>query len=400
MGVRDYVAFSVRAVMSHRLRSFLSMLGIAIGIAAVTLVLCMGHGTRRYMFQEFTRVGTNQMMLFPGKTETGGLPQPGSSSTRRLTLEDIEALRRVPGVLHLAPQVEGQARVEGNGRSRSVKVFGTTSELIEVLNFSIGQGTFLPPGDPRRGRGVAVLGSSLKRELFGDRNALGEKIRAGGQRLRVIGVMKQKGRVLGNDYDDTLWVPIATAMRMFNTDQLSDCDIRIADADATPRVTEAIRTVLMRRHGGEEDFTITSQTTLLEVFNKVMNPVTAGIAAVGGVSLLVGLISVLSMMWISVNERIHEIGVLRALGATGAQVARVFLLDAALLTFAGALAGVSFAGLVILVVRMLLPGVPVTAPVPYVVGALLVSVLSGLLSGMLPAQRASRLDPAESLRAN
>jgi putative ABC transport system permease protein len=396
---RDLALLGVGAVRSHRLRSYLSMLGIAIGVTAVILLTSIGEGTRRYLIAEFTQFGTNVLQVNPGKTETMGIPGVLGGTTHKLSIDDAEALRRVPGVREVAPLAMGQARVEARGRGRSVFIYGATSEFREVLKFEVGQGSFLPAGDPRRGSMVAVLGPKLKRELFGDENALGEFVRIAGFRLRVIGVMAPKGRILGFDIDDAAYVPVKTVMQMFNLDELIEIDVLFSHEGLTEQVADAVGQTLASRHAGKEDFTITTQTAMLEVFGNIMNVITAAVGAIGGISLLVGAIGILTMMWIAVNERVGEIGLMRALGATQQQVQRLFLLEAVILTVFGGLCGIG-AGLGIAVVlRLLVPGMPVYTPPAYIAAALLVSLVTGLGAGVVPARRAARLHPIDALRA-
>jgi putative ABC transport system permease protein len=395
----DYLTLSLGSLASHRLRSFLSMLGIAIGVSAVILLTSIGEGTRRYLVQEFTQFGTNLLQINPGKVETMGIPGVMGGTTHKLTIEDSEALRRIPGVEKAVPVAFGQARVEADGRGRSVVIYGVTSDVPEVWKFRIGQGSFLPPGDPRRGAQVVVLGPKLKRELFGDENALGRFVRVAGARLRVIGVMAPRGRILGFDIDDSAYVPVATAMQMFNLEELIEIDLLFSHEGLTQRVVEDARRLLTERHGGEEDFTIVTQTAMLEVFGNVMDVVTTAVAAIGGISLLVGAIGILTMMWIAVNERVEEIGLMRAIGAHEDHVLRLFLLEAVVLTLLGGAAGIAVGLGVAGLVRLLLPGLPVHTPLAYLFAALAVSLLTGLLAGVLPARRAARLDPIEALRA-
>jgi putative ABC transport system permease protein len=381
------------------LRSFLAILGIAIGISAVIILTSIGEGTRRYLLKEFTQFGTNVLAINPGKVETAGIPGVFGGTTHKLTLDDAEAIRRVPDVKAVAPMAMGQARVEGNGRGRSVFIYGATADLPEVLKFEIGVGSFLPPGDPRRGAMVAVLGPKLKRELFGEENALGAFVRIADFRLRVIGVMKPKGRILGFDIDDAAYVPVATTMRMFNLEELVEIDVSFAHEGLSEVVADRVRRVLIDRHGGKEDFTLMTQTEMLKVFGRVMDMITTAAAAIAGISLLVGAIGVFTMMWITVGERVSEIGLLRAIGATAGEVHGLFLLEAVVLTLFGGLVGVLFGVGVAWLARLLVPGLPIYTPLEYVGAALVVSALTGLLAGVLPARRAASLDPVEALRA-
>jgi putative ABC transport system permease protein len=394
----DVMRLSSGAMVGHPLRSVLSMLGIAIGVAAVIMLTSLGEGARRYMVAEFSEFGTNVLSVNPGKTETHGVPGAFGGTTQKLTIDDAEALKRITFLGAVVPMAIGQARVEGGGRGRSVFVHGVTADFPEVMKFSVGQGSFLPEGDPRRGGSVAVLGPRLKRELFGEANALGEFVRIAGARLRVIGVMEPKGQVLGMDIDDAAYVPVATAMRLFNLDELQQIDIVFAHEGLTDVVIEAVRTALIERHRGDEDFTIISQSEMLNVFGRVMDVVTLGVAVIAAISLLVGSIGIFTMMWISVGERVSEIGLMRALGATAQQVQVVFLTEAILLTMAGGLSGLIFGLFATFSLRLFIPEFPAGAPIEYVVAAVGVSAVSGLLSGVGPARRAADLEPVEALR--
>ncbi len=396
--LRDLLALAFGSLSNYKLRTTLSMLGVAIGIAAVILLTSIGEGTRRYILDQFTQFGTNIVAINPGRTETIAIPGALGGTTHKLTIEDAEALRRIPGVEDLVPLAMGQARVEANGRGRSVYIYGTTATLPRVLNLNVRQGSFLPPGDPRRGAPVAVLGPTLKRELFGDANPLGRFVRIADTRLRVIGIMAPKGQMLGFDIDDAAYVPVATAMRMFNLDELIEIDVHYSHPGLTDQVVESIRLLLTERHGGREDFTITTQADMLEVFGNVMDVITMAVGAIAGISLLVGAIGILTIMWIAVSERTQEIGLVRAIGATPGQVLLIFLAEATVLATvggaAGLLAGIGLANLL----RAAVPGLPVHTPPELAAAALAVSLLTGLASGVLPARRAAGLDPVEALR--
>jgi putative ABC transport system permease protein len=397
--LRDLLALAWNAVRSHRLRSLLSMLGIAIGIAAVILLTSIGEGTRRYILGMFTQFGTNLLGIHPGKTETIGVPGVLGGTTRKLTIDDAEAVARLPGVTAVVPVTIGTARVEAGGRGRSVYVYGVTPDVPEVWQFRARLGSFWPERDPRRGAQAVVLGATVKREIFGDHNPLGRFVRVGGARFRVVGVMEAKGRFLGIDLDDSAWIPVATAMNLFNLTELNEIDVLYANVHQTDQVVAAVRRLLTDRHGGKEDFTIVTQQAMLEVFGNVMDVITMSVGAIAGISLLVGAIGILTMMWITVNESTAEIGLLRALGARRSQVLGLFLLQAGLLATAGGAIGVA-AGIGLgQALRLAFPGLPVSTLPEYVLAALALSFTVGLLSGALPARRAARLDPVEALRA-
>jgi putative ABC transport system permease protein len=395
--MRDLLRLALGAVLGHRLRSLLSMIGIAIGIASVILLTSIGEGTRRYMVAQFTQFGTNLIAIHPGKTQTSGLPGVFGGTTRKLSIDDALAVARVPGVEEVVPVAFGSARVEANGRSRSLFIYGVTPNVPKAWKFQVRQGSFWPPGDPERGAQVAVLGPKVKRELFGEANALGRFVRIAGTRFRVIGVMVPKGQFLGFDIDDAAYVPVASAMKMFNLSELVEIDLVYAHAGVADRVERDVRRLLTDRHGSE-DFSVTTQAAMLEVFDNVMNVVTMAVGAIAGISLLVGAIGILTMMWIAVGERTSEIGLARAIGATRRQVHLLFLTEAAALSTVGGAFGVLGGMGVAALLRLAIPGLPVSTPPLFVALAVGVSLLTGLLSGLLPARRAAALDPIEALR--
>ena len=399
MAPDDYLFLGLGSLRSHRLRSFLSMLGIAIGIAAVMLLTSIGEGTRRYMVAEFTQFGTNVLAINPGKTETFGIPGVLGGTTQKLTIDDAELIARVPGVLTSMPIVYGQARVEARNRGRSIMVYGVTADMPATWNFPVGVGSFLPPGDPRRGSSVAVLGPTLERELFGDDSALGEWVRVAGTRLRVIGVMKPKGQFLGIDIDDSAYIPVAQARSLFNLDGLIEIDLTFGEGVNLERLMADLRRTLMERHDGEDDVTITSQTEMLDVFGRVMDVISASAGGIGAISLVVGAIGILTIMWISVNERTTEIGLAKAIGAGSNQILTLFLLEASVLSLIGGAIGIGLGMATARAIQLFVPGLPIHTPLPYVIAALAVSLAVGLASGVLPARRAARLDPVEALHA-
>ncbi len=395
----ELLKLSVRSVASHRLRSALSMLGIAIGIASVILLTSIGEGTRRYLMSQFTQFGTNIIVVTPGKAETVGVPGALGGATRKLTIDDAEALRRLPGIEDLMPLVYGTGRVEAEGRGRSVLIYGATPNLPDIFKWNVRTGSYWAETDPRRAGSLAVIGAKVKRELFDGANPLGAFIKIGGSRYRISGVMEPKGQFLGIDLDDAVFIPLASAMKVFNIDELNEIDLIFNQAGQAKVIEERIRVAMIERHGGREDFTVTSQTEMLKVFGNIMDIITGAVGAIAGVSLVVGAIGILTMMWIAVGERTQEIGLQRAIGATRRQVQWVFLSEAAALALLGGLLGIG-AGLgICAALRTAIPGLPVHTPMVFLVAAVAVSLVTGVVSGVLPARRAAALDPVEALRA-
>ncbi len=395
----DLFRLALSAVTAQRLRSGLTMLGIVIGVASVILLTSLGEGTRVYILQEFAQFGTNLLSVSPGRITTNGVPSGVGATVRKLTIDDAEALRRVPGIERVMPLDVGVARVTYGERGRSVFIYGVTSDVPTVWKFGVQQGRFLPESDPRQALPLVVLGPTLKRELFGDANAIGQRVHIGGRRFLVIGVMAPKGQMLGIDLDDGAYTAVASAQALFNHDVVLRFDVLFSDRVPVSQIRAGIRETLMRRHDGEEDFTITTQTEMLDTLDRILGVINLAVAAIAGISLLVGAIGILTIMWISVGERTSEIGLVMALGALRHQLLGMFLIEAALLSLAGGLIGVAVGLGLAATLRWVVPGLPLDTPVLFIGLALGVSLAVGLLAGVLPARRAAHLDPVEALHA-
>lgn len=387
------------SVVANRLRSVLTTLGVLIGIASVILLTSIGEGTRQFVTQSFSQFGTNLMAINPGKVMTSGSPGALGGTIRKLTIEDAEAIARIPGIENVMPVSFGMARVEWGERGRSVFIVGVTSKAPDVWKWGVRQGSFLPSGDPRRSSPLCVLGPKLKRELFGEANALGEHVRIGGSRYLVIGIMEPKGNLLGMDLDDRAYIDVQSALSMFNRDGLIEIDVTYGNASMKDRLVEDIRRVMLQRHDGEEDFSITTQDAMLSVLDNILGVISAAVGGIAAISLLVGALGILTMMWISVNERTNEIGLAKALGATRRQVLTLFLAEATLLSLAGGTLGLLIGFGLAQLLGAVVPGLHVHTPLRFVVAAVVVSLAVGLLSGVMPARRAAALDPVEALRA-
>jgi len=395
----DLLRFVLGALAGHRLRSALSALGVAIGVAAVVLLTALGEGTRQYIVGQFSQFGTNLMEINPGKVKTFGFPGAFGGTTNKLTVDDAVALERVPGVAAAVPFAFGQARVEAASRGRSVYIYGTTHDMPVAWRVSVAQGSFLPAIDPHRKGSFAVLGPKLARELFGDASPLGRRVRIGSWGFLVIGVMESKGQLLGFDVDDSAYIPVGTALDLFNQKELLAIDVVTRDAGSVQGVVAGVKATLTARHRDNEDFTVTTQTEMLDTFGRIIGIITAAVTAIAGISLFVGAIGILTIMWISVHERTGEIGLLRALGVSAQAVQRLFLIEAAALAVAGGVLGVAFGFAVQWVLHMAVPGLPLRTPPAAVVAALAMSLLVGIAAGVIPARRAASLDPVDALRA-
>ncbi len=399
MNTRDVLRLAWESMWFHRQRSLLTMLGILIGIASVILLTSIGEGTRVYVLSQFTQFGTTLVAINPGKIQTSGLPGALGTTIHPLTLADAAALERLRGVERVAPVVIGTAPIARAGKTRNTFIYGVTAAATDVWRMRVHGGRFIPPLDADQGAPVAVVGPKVKRELFGEQNCLGQHIRISGERFLVIGLMEPKGQFLGFDIDDSAYIPVASARQMFNREDLHEIDVLLANVSVIEPVVKRIKDLLIERHGKEEDFTITTQTGMLDTLDRIIRIVSMAVVGIGAISLLVGSIGILTIMWISVHERTSEIGLARAIGATSGQILLLFLTEAALLSTLGGILGVA-AGLgVARVLHLYVSALPVQTPVQYVLLAIAVSLIVGLASGLLPARRASSVDPVAALTA-
>ena len=394
---RDLLRFTINSARSHRLRSGLTALGIGIGVTAVVLLTSIGAGLQQYVLSEFTQFGTNIISINPGRPETFGGGNLPLAMIKPLTLDDAEALRRVPYATHVSGTVQGNAEIEGNGRARRTLVTGTSPSMPMVWSLEVALGEFLPPDDPRAPRALVVLGSKVRDELFGAENPLGEKVRVGGRRFRVVGVMESKGTVLGFDMDDAVYIPVARGLEMFNREGLVDISVLYDETIPSAEVAAGIRRLLIARHGAD-DFTLTTQQQMLDVLGSVLNVVTLAVAGLGGISLLVGGVGIFTIMTIAVRERTSEIGLLRSLGAVRANVRNIFLTESILLAALGGIGGLLLGAAIVETAKLFIPALPLSYSLPYAVAAEIIAIVIGAIAGVLPARQAAAMDPVEALR--
>ena len=395
----DSVHLALRAITAHRLRSFLTLLGIAVGIAAVILLTSIGEGIHRFVLSEFTQFGTNLVSIAPGKVKTSGPAPTGiPTSVRPLTLDDARVLRRLPHITAMSATVWGNTEVKGNGRLRRTTVSGVTSEMLKVYSIKVRSGQFLPPEDTENARAFVVLGAKLKSELFGTENALGARLTVGNLQFRVIGVLEAKGQFLGIDLDDAAYIPIARSLELYNRDGLMQIELSYAEGVPVSRISNAIINTLKARHG-REDFTLTTQEDMLRTLSNILDVLTMAVGALGSISLLVGGVGIVTIMTIAVTERTSEIGLLVALGAPRRTILGLFLGEAVVLSALGGAVGLALGFGLAQLLHLLAPALPVHTPISFVLLAELVAVVIGLLAGVLPARRAARLDPVDALRA-
>ncbi|HEX5801577.1 MAG TPA: ABC transporter permease [Azospira sp.] len=399
MRAPDLIRFARDAATGNPLRAVLLVLAMAIGVAAVVVLTALGDGARRYVINEFSSLGSNLVIVLPGRSQTGGF-NPGNAITstpRDLTVDDAEALRRAPAVRRVAPLAVGTSEISVGGRLREVMVAGTTSQFIEVRRLALAQGRFLPVDDWRRGASEAVIGAKIRDEMFGSEPALGKLVRIGDRRFRIVGVLASSGQGLGMNTDELVIVPVSLAQAMFNSNTLFRVLIEATSREAIEPAKAQVAEIIKVRHDGEEDVTVITQDAVLATFDRLLGALTLGVAGIAAISLAVAGILVMNVMLVSVTQRTAEIGLLKALGATGGTIRTAFLTEAGMLSLAGALFGYALGQAGAALIRHLYPAFPAWPPDWAVIAGLATALVTGLLFGVLPARRAARLDPVQAL---
>jgi putative ABC transport system permease protein len=395
----DVARFSWGALRGYPTRTLLMLLAMAIGVGSVVILTALGEGARRYVMGEFSSLGTNLLIVFPGRSETSGIDPSAmmGETTRDLTLDDARALLRSAKVRRIAPLNVGQAEAGWGGKSREVVVIGGSHELLGIRHWEMAQGSFLPKMELDRAAAVIVIGKKIRDELFGAERALGEWLRLGDRRFRVIGVMGSEGRSIGVDVQETVIIPVASAQQMFNTASLFRILVEAKSREAIEPVKQMIIDVLQKRHQGEKDVTVVTQDAVLATFDKILGALTYAVGGIAAVSLAVAGILIMNVMLVAISERTAEIGLLKALGASARQILLLFLAEALLLSALGGVCGLAVGELGCWLIREAFPILPAYAPIWIIAAVFVVALVTGLLFSLLPARRAARLDPVLAL---
>jgi putative ABC transport system permease protein len=398
MLVADTFHHAFNSIRAQLLRTMLIVLAMSIGVISVTVLIALSESARSYIVHEFEALGTHLVIVLPGRTETTGGPPPLFGETPRdLTLEDAESLLRSPYIASIAPLTIGSAPVTTAGLERETNVFGSTNALLRVRHLNMAQGSFLPKTDSDEASSICVIGQTIREQLFANTPALGQWLRINDRRFRVIGVLASEGQSVGVDFDEMVIIPVASAQALFDTNSLFRILIETKSRDAMIKAIDDVKKIIKLRHEGEDDITIITQDSVVSAFNKILTALTIAVGCIGGISLIVAGILVMNVMLVSVTQRTAEIGLLKALGASQAQVQWLFLVEAILLSLAGALLGLSLGQLVIAILRVVYPNFPLELPEWGLLSALSVAILTGLLFGVLPARKAAKLDPISAL---
>jgi putative ABC transport system permease protein len=402
----ENATMAVRTLSANKLRSGLTMLGIIIGNASVIGMVAVGQGAQQFINQQFESLGSNVLFVLPGIAAEG--PLSSSIPAQTLVLDDAEALaKEAPAVAGVAPEKSDRFRVTWADKDTQVDVTGTTPQYPTVRNATVASGQFFSELELRQNQRVAVLGSETARTLFGDRNPLGAKIRVRNLSFRVIGVMVEKGSAMGMNQDEALFIPISVmASQVAGEDNarssptLQSISISASSSERMSAAQYQITNLLRLRHNikGENDFTVRSQQELLQSAESVTGILVLLLAATSGISLLVGGIGIMNIMLVSVTERTHEIGLRKALGATGSDIQIQFTVEAIILAIAGGSIGIAIAVSSTVILSALSPLQAIVSPIAILV-AFGVSGAIGLGFGVVPARNAARLDPIIALRS-
>ena len=391
---------ALEAILSNKMRSGLTMLGVIIGVMAVILLVSIGEGAKVYITRELTGLGTNLLIITPGKTSTsGGFHPPSAGTVRKLTYDDAVALKRRAWLLSDAvPIVLGTGTIKYENRTRDTMVIGTAPEFSRVRNLFVEIGSFVTQANVDAREKVVVLGRTVKEELFGSENALGKVVTISDARYRVVGVMRKKGMSLGWDVDDVNFIPVTSGQELFDTDALFEILASTPRAEDTSRAIAQIKDILIRRHARKEDFTIQTQGAMLETMDTILSVLTAVLGGIAGISLLVGGIGIMNIMLVSVRERIREIGIRKAIGARNRDIMAQFMIEALALSGVGGVIGILLGVGIALLIPLFVTVLPTSVSFWSIAMAFSFSMAVGVFFGVYPARKASLQDPIQALR--
>ena len=394
------VKVSLKSLLANKLRSFLAMLGIIIGVGAVIAMLAIGAGAQKQVLEQMSAMGTNLLVVRPGQRGSGGVM---SGTQQTLTVDDALAIaRQAPDVAQVAPAVSGSAQAKHLSLNARTSIMGTTATYFSIRNFELQAGSYFGDADEERHGRVGVIGPTAAENLFGAEDPIGQQVKVNGVNFRVIGVLKPKGDQGWFNPDDQMIVPITTAMKqLFGLDFIREINIQVREDGDMDATQEAIRQILRKRHrlqpGVPDDFFVRNQAEMLKAASDMSATFTFLIGGIAGISLLVGGIGIMNIMLVTVTERTREIGVRKAIGARDADILRQFLIEAVLMSGLGGLMGVliGYGGAWLITAK----GGFVTIVTPLsVFMSLGFAGFVGVFFGYYPAWRASKLDPIEALR--
>lgn len=398
MHFSDLLVFNFKAIRRQQARSIMLLIAIAIGVLAINLLTGIGEGGKQFVLGEFDILGKNVLIMVPGKKETtGGIPPLTGETTRDLSLQDAEAILRLPGVSAVAPLIPGKMEISYGSLSREAFTIGTNNAFFPMRQLAIAQGNILPDVLMDQSVSVCVIGNKLRRELFGNRPALGQWLRAGDSRFRVIGILKDRGQSMGLDMNDAIIIPVASAQSLFNTEGLFRIFIELRGLHSLDKSRQRITDLLKNRHDGEEDVTIITQDSLLSAFANILDTMTLTVAGIAAISMLVAGILIMNVSLIAVSQRTREIGLLKALGLPARTVRLIFLSEAMMMAAGGAIVGLLISQGLLFVARQGYPAIPFNTPNWAMLASFVVALVTALVFSAIPARRAANMVPVNAL---
>ena len=394
----DQLRFPSLALGRHRGRALLLILAISLSVASVLIMTALGQGARNFVAAEFSGLGKDLLVMFPGRKETtGGMPPVSGNSLRDITLEEMNYLgQRIPD-LRLVPLIMDFSEAKQRARIRQTMLLGTSNEMRFTHQLSLLQGQWLP-GDATEDHSVCLLGRTVARELFAEQNAVGQWVRFDNRRFRVVGIFTSRSSNLGMDFSEAALIPVGAAQSLFNTQGLFRLIIQPLAGQNTRTLIGQLERHMQERHQGVLDVTVVRRDAMLQTFNQILLTLTLAVAGIGAISLLVSGIMMMNLALVSTHQRTGEIGLLKALGADSRLILQLFLCEALLLASTGALCGTLFGFLAVQIAAALWPSFPIQIPLWATLAAIVAALATGLLFCWLPARQAAAKDAVISLR--
>ncbi len=400
---KESIAIALRALLTNKLRSILTMLGIIIGVGAVIAMVSVGMGVREKVQSSIASLGSNMLIVMPGASSSHG-ERGAAGSNITLLAEDADYIKKtVKGIDYVSPTVSKQYQLVAGNQNWTTAVYGVTPEYMAIKNLTVGSGSFITQSHMASRTRVAVIGATVAQNLFGEVNPAGQNIRINNAPYQVIGVLDSKGQSsMGQDQDDVVLVPLTTAQeRLLGITYVNSINIQVTKMEDMDQVESQITALLRQRHKitgtKENDFTVRNLTSLMEMATETTGTITLLLGSIAAISLFVGGIGIMNIMMVSVTERTREIGIRKALGATYNDIMLQFLIESVVIGVIGGAVGVGL-GFVTAKVISLFGGLNTVVSMLAVVVAFGFSVAVGLFFGIYPARKAALLDPIEALR--
>ena len=400
MGIKEVVRLAVESLLVQKLRTALTILGMVIGVGAIVLLVSLGQGAKNYVTSEFEGLGTNLIIIQPGKSDKKThMGPPVGAAQRKMTTADVMAIeKRALNVEAVSGLVLGTVSARFEDALSNITVFGTNEQFPQILSVRVGRGNYFSREEDDSGRRVLVLGQTVATELFGEADPIGLTVKLNESEFRIIGVLLPMGNKLGLDFDELGFIPTEAALKLFNDDKLfgirAKASSRVGIDDAVAEISE----ILKERRDGEEDFTVLTQVSMMESMNTILNMLTYVLAAIAAISMLVGGIGIMNIMWVTVVERTQEIGIRRAVGARRVDILKQLLAEAVALSVLGGAVGVGGAVVITLSLYFVFPSFDMRAPLWIIAPAFFVAFIVGVVFGVVPAWRASRIEILDALR--